>query len=78
MASDEEMYSQALLLATAWKDFLMVAIKHLPFDLHIHQKHALANDAYETLIKELEEMSTMKPIVLSAELCLVLTTKWGR
>jgi hypothetical protein len=77
-AAGEDKYAQAVSLVTAWKNFLTVAVKHLPFELTPEQKYFLANDARESLIQELEDMGNMKPIVLLAELCLILATKWGR
>jgi hypothetical protein len=74
----EEKYPQTIALVTAWKNFLVVAIKHLPFELTPEHKYFLSNDARKALIQELEEMWSMKLIVLLAELCLVLSTKWGR
>jgi hypothetical protein len=74
----EEKYPQTIELVTAWKNFLIVAMKHLPFELTPEHKYFLANDARRALIQELEEMGSMKPIVLLSELCLILSTKWGR
>jgi hypothetical protein len=76
--TSEDAYPQVISLVTAWKNFLIVAIKHLPFELTPEHKYFLANDAREALIQELEDMGNMKPIVLIAELCLILATKWGR
>ncbi|XP_021941566.1 nucleoporin NUP188 homolog [Zootermopsis nevadensis] len=77
-AASEEKYSQVISLLNAWKNFLTVAMKHLPFEFASRHKYFLANDAREALIQEMEDMGNMKPIVLLAELCLILTTKWGR
>ncbi|XP_069692288.1 nucleoporin Nup188 [Periplaneta americana] len=77
-SAEDERYLQAISLVTAWKDFLIVALKHLPFELTAEQKYFLADNAREALIQELEDMGSMKSIVLLAELCLILTTKWGR
>jgi hypothetical protein len=74
----EEKYPQNIALVTAWKNFLIVAVKHLPFELTPEHKYLLADDARRALIQELEEMGSMKSIVLLAELCLILSTKWGR
>lgn len=74
----EEKYPQTIALVTAWKNFLIVAMKHLPFELTPEHKYFLADDARRALIQELEEMGSMKAIVLLAELCLILSTKWGR
>jgi hypothetical protein len=65
-------------LLRAWKDFLIVAAKHSPFKLTPERKYFLADDAREALIQELENMGNMKAIVLLAELCLILATKWER
>jgi hypothetical protein len=74
----EEKYPQIIALVTAWKNFLIVAMKHLPFESTAEQKYFLANDARKALIEELEQMGSMRAIVLLAELCLMLSTKWGR
>ena len=57
---------------------MVVAAKHLSFDLTPQQKYFLADDAREVLIQELENMGNMKSIVVLAELCLILATKWER
>lgn len=77
-AADEDRYPQTVSLLCAWKDFLIVAAKHLPFELTREHKYFLADDAREALIQELEDMGNMKSIVLLAELCLILATKWER
>lgn len=75
---EEDKYSHVISLVTSWKNFLIVALKHLPFELTPEHKYFLADDAREALIQELEDMGSMKPVVLLAELCLILATKWGR
>jgi len=77
-AAGKDKYPPTVSLLCAWKDFLIVASKHLPFELTPQQKHFLADDAREALIQELENMGNMKSIIVLAELCLKLTTKWER
>jgi hypothetical protein len=77
-AAGEDRYPPTVSLLCAWKDFLIVAAKHLPFELTPQQKCFLADDAREALIQELENMGNMKSIVVLAELCLILDTKWER
>lgn len=77
-AAGKDKYPPTVSLLCAWKDFLIVASKHLPFELTPQQKHFLADDAREALIQELENMGNMKSIVVLAELCLILATKWER
>jgi hypothetical protein len=77
-AAGEDRYPPTVSLLCAWKDFLIVAAKHLPFELTPQHKYFLADDAREALIQELENMGSMKSIVVLAELCLILTTKWER
>ena len=77
-AAGEDRYPPTVSLLCAWKDFLIVATKHLPFELTPEQKCFLADDAREALIQELENMGNMKSIVVLAELCLILATKWER
>jgi hypothetical protein len=74
----EEKYPQTIALVTAWKNFLIVAMNHLPFELTLEHKYFLADDARKALIQELEEMGNMKPVVLLAELCLILSTEWRK
>jgi hypothetical protein len=77
-AAGKYRYLPMVSLLCAWKDLLIVAAKHLPFELTSRHKHFLANDAREALIQELENMGNMKSIVVLAELCLILATKWKR
>jgi hypothetical protein len=77
-AASEDKYLQVVSLVTAWKNFLIVAMKHLPFELTPEHKYILADDAREALIQELEDTGNTKPVVLLAELCLMLASKWGR
>jgi hypothetical protein len=77
-AAGVDRYPPTVSLLCAWKDFLIIAAKHLPFELMPQQKYFLADDAREALIQELENMGNMKSIVVLAELCLILATKWER
>jgi hypothetical protein len=77
-AAGEDRYPPTVSLLCAWKDFLVVAAKHLSFELTPQQKYFLADDAREALIRELENMGNMMSIVVLAELCLILATKWER
>ena len=77
-AAGKDRYPPTVSLLCAWKDFLIVAAKHLPFELTPQQKHFLADDAREALIQDLENMGNMRSIVVLAELCLILATKWER
>ena len=77
-AAGKDGYPPTVSLLCAWKDFVIVAAKHLPFELTPQQKHFLADNAREALIQELENMGNMKSIVVLTELCLILATKWER
>jgi hypothetical protein len=77
-AAGEDRCPPTVSLLCAWKDFLIIAAKHLPFELTPQQKYFLADDAREALIQELENMGNLKSIVVLAELCLILATKWER